>query len=53
MSITFRAPGSINTAPGLSLPADADIIVVAGQKITFRQGLKMATGARLRARVGF
>ena len=52
-AITFRAPGAINTAPGLSLPADADIIVVSGQKITFRQGLKIPTGARLRARVGF
>jgi outer membrane protein assembly factor BamB len=51
--VTFRAPGSISTAPDLSLPANTDIIVVAGQKITFGPGLKVATGARLRARVGF
>ncbi len=51
--VAFRAPGSISTAPDLSLPANTDIIVVAGQKITLGPGLKVATGARLRARVGF
>jgi hypothetical protein len=49
----FRAPGTISFAPDLGLRADTDIIVVAGEKITFGTGLKVAKGARLHARVGF
>jgi len=49
----FRAPGTITTAPDLALPADSDLGLVAGGKIVFAPGLKIANGARLRARVGF
>ena len=49
----FRAPGTIATAPDLGLPAGTDIGLVAGGKIVFAPGLKIANGARLRARVGF
>ena len=49
----FRAADTIDTAPDLNLAADTDIILVAGQKITFGPGFRVAEGARLRARVGF
>lgn len=49
----FRAAGTISTVPDLSLAADTDIILVAGQKIAFGPGFRVAEGARLRARVGF
>ncbi len=49
----FRTPGTIATAPDLGLPAGTDIGLVAGGKIVFAPGLKIANGARLRARVGF
>lgn len=49
----FRTPGTISTAPDLTLPAGADVILVAGGKIVFNPGLRIAEGARLRARVGF
>lgn len=49
----LRAPRVISTATSLNLPADTDLILVAGERIVFRTGLRVATGARLRARVGF
>jgi hypothetical protein len=53
IATAFRAPGTISTAPGLNLPEDSNIILVAREKITFGQGLKAPAGASLRARVGF
>ena len=49
----LRAPGAIYTRTSLNLPADTDLILVAGKRIVFSTGLRVATGARLRARVGF
>jgi hypothetical protein len=49
----FRTPGAISTAPDLNLAAGTDVILVAGDRIVFTPGLRIAAGARLRARVGF
>jgi hypothetical protein len=48
----FRA-GTIETAPNLCVPMTADIALVAGSGISFSSGLRIRSGARLRARVGF
>ena len=50
---TFRVPGTIRTAPGLSVAAETDVWLVAGQRIGFEAGFTVRTGARLRARTGF
>jgi outer membrane protein assembly factor BamB len=47
----FRVPGKI-TADNLTLGADTDLIIVAGQSISFGAGFKVEQGAQLRARVG-
>jgi hypothetical protein len=51
--MTFRAGKTVETAPDLSLPANTNINIVAGDSIRFGPGLRIAQGARLRARVGF
>jgi hypothetical protein len=48
----FRA-ATIKTAPNLCVPRTADIALVAGSGISFSSGLRIESGARLRARVGF
>jgi hypothetical protein len=50
---TFRVPGKIETAPNLTLGADTDILLVAGQSISFGAPFTIKQGAQLRARVGF
>jgi hypothetical protein len=50
--MTFRA-GKMETAPDLSLPANTNINIVAGESIRFAPGLRIAQGAQLHARVGF
>ena len=54
---TFRVPGKIEwrpteSAPNLTLGPGTDIILVAGESITFGAGFKVEQGAQLRARVG-
>jgi hypothetical protein len=46
-------PGKIETAPNLTLGADTDILLVAGQSISFGAPFTIKQGAQLRARVGF
>jgi outer membrane protein assembly factor BamB len=48
----FRVSGKIQTADGLTLGADTDIILVAGESISFGTGFTVKPGAQLRARVG-
>ena len=48
----FRVSGKIQTADNLTLGADTDIILVAGDSISFGPGFTVKTGAQLRARVG-
>jgi hypothetical protein len=48
--MTFRA-AQVVTDPNLSLPANTNINIVAGNSIVFRPGLRIAAGARLHASV--
>jgi hypothetical protein len=50
---TFRAGSTIATESGLAIPAGSSINLVAGERIVFAPGLRIAQGARLRARAGF
>ena len=49
---SFRA-GAISTAPDLAIPAQIDLGLLAGERVSFPAGLTVALGARLRARAGF
>ena len=49
---TIRVSGTIKTADNLPLPSDTNLILVAGESISFGNGLKVEQGAQLRARVG-
>lgn len=49
--MTFRA-GEVTTAPGLNLPANTNINIVAAKGVVFQPGLRIAAGARLRIKVG-
>jgi hypothetical protein len=53
IATAFRGPGTISMGPGLNLPKESNIILVARDKITFGEGFKAPVGASLRARVGF
>lgn len=48
----IRVSGKITTAENLTLPPDTDLILVAGERITFGPGFTVKSGAQLRARVG-
>jgi hypothetical protein len=48
----IRVSGKITTAENLTLPSDTDLILVAGERITFGPGFTVKSGAQLRARVG-
>lgn len=48
---TFRVQGEIS-AENLTLPANANINIAAGNRITLGPGLRLATGVRLHASVG-
>jgi outer membrane protein assembly factor BamB len=49
--MTFRA-GKITTSPGLLLPANSNINIVAANGVVFQPGLRIAAGARLHVEVG-
>jgi hypothetical protein len=48
----FRVSGKITTADNLTLEPDKNIILVAGESISFGKGFTVKQGAQLRARVG-
>ena len=47
---TFRTPGTIETVPGLTLAAETNIILAAGQGVSLRGELHVRPGAQLRVR---
>jgi hypothetical protein len=48
----FRVSGKIQTAANLTLGPETDLILVAGENISFGEGFTVKEGAQMRARVG-